>query len=332
MKKSSERVGITSSVPVEVLFAAGARPVDLNNLFITGGDPRGIVEEAEAGGFPRNVCAWIKGIYEVARRDGDLRRIIAVTEGDCSNVRALVERWRADGKVVLSFSYPYDRDARILRLGIQKLMETFGVSTRRVGRVKERLDRIRRKLQAVDRLTWREHKVTGAENHAFLISGSDFRGDPDAFEAEVDSFLRGARRREADAPDLRIGLVGIPPIWTDFFEYLESQGARVVYNELARQFALLPPRKDLVTQYLRYTYPYHVAARVRDIRSAIRRRGLDGIIHNVQSFCSHQIEDGVIREKLDVPGVMVEGDKPGPVDARTQLRLDSFLSILRTMK
>ena len=332
MKESVERVGITSSVPVEVLFAAGVRPVDLNNLFITADDPRGIVEEAEAGGFPRNVCAWVKGIYEVARRDRGLRRIIAVTQGDCSNVRALVERWRRDGKVILPFSYPYDRDVRMLRLGIRKLREAFGVSMRRVTRMKERLDRIRRKLEAVDRLTWREHRATGEENHAFLISGSDFRGDPEGFEREIDAFLRRARRRDADPPCLRIGLVGIPPIWSDFFDYLESQGARVVYNELARQFALLPVRRDLETQYLRYTYPYDAAARIADIRRAIRQRGLDGIIHQVQSFCYHQIEDSVIREKLEVPAVMVEGDRPGPVDARTRLRLDSFIAILRGMK
>ena len=332
MREKRERVGITSSVPVEVLFAAGVTPVDLNNAFITSGRAREIVEEAEGTGFPRNVCAWIKGIYELARRDASMRRILAVTQGDCTNVRALIERWRAEGKRVIPFSYPYDRDSEMLAAAIRKLRSEFGVSERRVAAMKERLDRIRRKLVLVDRLAWRGNKVTGKESHEWIIAGSDFRGDPDAFEGELDAFLAEARTREARKGELRLGLIGIPPIWSDFFEYLEARGARVVYNEMARQFAMLPPRGGMVEQYLRYTYPYDAGGRVREIARAVRQRALDGLIHNVQSFCFHQIEDVVLRERHGVPTLLVEGDKPGIVDARTRTRLDTFLVILRKVR
>ena len=30
-----EKIGITTTVPVEILIAAGLKPVDLNNIFIT---------------------------------------------------------------------------------------------------------------------------------------------------------------------------------------------------------------------------------------------------------------------------------------------------------
>ena len=40
-------VGITTTVPMELLFAAGLRPVDLNNGFITSGEGPALVEEAE---------------------------------------------------------------------------------------------------------------------------------------------------------------------------------------------------------------------------------------------------------------------------------------------
>ncbi|MFH0962405.1 MAG: 2-hydroxyacyl-CoA dehydratase family protein [Planctomycetota bacterium] len=332
MRETRERVGITSSVPVEVLFAAGARPVDLNNAFITSGRAREIVEEAEAEGFPRNVCAWVKGIYEAARRDGGMKRIVAVTQGDCTNVRALIERWRAEGKRVIPFSYPYDRDREMLAAAIRKLRGEFGVSQGRAAAMKTRLDRIRRKLARVDRLAWRENKVTGTESHEWIIAGSDFRGDPDAFEKELDAFLAEAGARKPRGRELRLGLIGIPPIWSDFFGYVEERGARVVYNELARQFALLPARRGMLEQYLRYTYPYDSGGRVREIRRAVRERGLDGLIHNVQSFCFHQIEDVVLRARQGVPTVLVEGDKPGPLDARTRMRLDSFLGILRKVR
>ena len=61
-------VGFTTTIPLEILIAAGRRPVDLNNIFITDPDPQGLIEEAEVAGFPRNICGWIKGLYGVARR------------------------------------------------------------------------------------------------------------------------------------------------------------------------------------------------------------------------------------------------------------------------
>ena len=58
---------MTSSIPVEVLYAAGRVPVDLNNIFITDKDPSALIAQAEEEGFPRSVCAWIKGIFAVAK-------------------------------------------------------------------------------------------------------------------------------------------------------------------------------------------------------------------------------------------------------------------------
>jgi len=50
------RVGITTTIPCEVLLAAGLRPVDLNNVFVSDPDPARLVEEAERRGFPSNIC------------------------------------------------------------------------------------------------------------------------------------------------------------------------------------------------------------------------------------------------------------------------------------
>ncbi|MCP4363728.1 MAG: 2-hydroxyacyl-CoA dehydratase, partial [Planctomycetes bacterium] len=56
-------VGITTTVPIEIIFASGRVPVDLNNIFITDDDPSWLVEKAEGAGLPRNNCAWIKGLH-----------------------------------------------------------------------------------------------------------------------------------------------------------------------------------------------------------------------------------------------------------------------------
>ena len=62
MADGDRRVGITTTVPIEIIFAAGLAPVDLNNAFITSPDAGKMVEKAEGMGFPRNMCAWVKGI------------------------------------------------------------------------------------------------------------------------------------------------------------------------------------------------------------------------------------------------------------------------------
>ncbi|MEM5770035.1 MAG: 2-hydroxyacyl-CoA dehydratase, partial [Bacillota bacterium] len=45
--------------------------------------------------------------------------------------------------------------------------------------------------------------------------------------------------------------------------------------------------------------------------------------------CFRQIEDMIIKAKLELPVMTIEGDKPGALDARTKLRLDSFVEMLR---
>jgi len=41
-----KRVGFTTTIPVEIIFAAGKIPVDLNNVFITDEDPSAMADFA----------------------------------------------------------------------------------------------------------------------------------------------------------------------------------------------------------------------------------------------------------------------------------------------
>ena len=47
-------IGITTTVPIEVLMAAGYTPVDLNNVFIGNTERERLVNIAERAGFPQN--------------------------------------------------------------------------------------------------------------------------------------------------------------------------------------------------------------------------------------------------------------------------------------
>jgi benzoyl-CoA reductase/2-hydroxyglutaryl-CoA dehydratase subunit BcrC/BadD/HgdB len=321
------RVGFTSTIPLEVLVAAGAVPVDLNNIFITHPDKNNLVEDAELAGFPRNVCAWIKGIYSAVVASG-VTEMVAVTEGDCSYAKALMEVLSLQGVRVQPFAYPAGREPEPLRSEIEKLMAHFGVGWDDVNCAKARLDRIRRKVHEIDRLSWQEDRVTGEENHYFQVCTSDMNGDPDAFEAEVDTFLAEAARRPARKERLRLALLGVPPIVSGLYGFLEQRNARVVFNETQRQFAMPYRIADLVEQYRAYTYPYDIFHRIEDIAREVEARRIDGVIHYVQSFCFRQIEDMVIRKSIPLPILTLEGDKPGEVDARTKIRVEGFLELL----
>ena len=323
-----QRVGFTTTIPLEVLIAAGRQPVDLNNVFITGGKCREMVEEAEMAGFPRNVCGWIKGIY-AAIRESRIDEVVAVTEGDCSYTKALMEVISLEGMEVFPFAYPHDREAASLRLEIEKLMRHFAVEWEEVNRAKERLDRVRRKIKEIDRLTWQEGSVSGQENHYFQVSSSDLNGDPDCFEAEVDAFLNEAAGRMPGREMIRLAYIGVPPIIADLYPFLEAHGARVVFNETQRQFAMPFAIDDLVEQYRAYTYPYDIFHRLADILTETGRRRVDGVIHYVQSFCFRQIEDLILRKRLNLPILTLEADKPGPLDARTKIRIEGFLEMLK---
>ncbi|MEG6584159.1 2-hydroxyacyl-CoA dehydratase family protein [Dendrosporobacter sp. 1207_IL3150] len=323
------RIGITTTVPVEIILAAGLVPVDLNNIFISNKDATKFIETAEDAGYPRNICGWIKGLYSVVLNSGDIDRVIAVTQGDCSNTHALMETFELAGIKNLPFAYPFDRDYDMLKLQMEKMMTALGTDWSTVNSVATRLKQLRLKVAEIDRRTWQENTVSGFDNHLFQVSCSDFDGDVDAFEQLVDDFLIKTSTAAEFSENIRLAYIGVPPIFTDLYTYIEQMGARVVFNEVQRQFAMPNMVEDLVEQYRMYTYPYGVFGRIKDIQAELEKRNIDGIIHYVQSFCFRQIEDMIFREKLDVPILTIEGDKPGRVDARTKLRIDSFLEMLR---
>jgi len=321
-------VGLTSTIPVEIVLAAGCTPLDLNNIFITSRAPDKLIQQAEHAGFAHNICAWIKGIYSVTLERG-IACVIAVTGGDCSNTTALAEVLERRGVKVIPFDFPLSRDRERLRAQMESLSRTLGAPWSEVERVRARLTTIRRKLKKLDRLTYEGNRVSGLENHLFLVTSSDFKSDPDAYEKELDLFLRDAEARSPSEGSIRLGYLGVPPIFSDLYEFLESLGARVVFNETQRQFSMPFDVGDLVDQYLNYTYPYGIRGRLDDIRRAIEERKLDGLIHYTQTFCFRQIYDILLRESLSLPVLTIEGDKPGKVDSRTAIRLETFVEMLR---
>ena len=93
---------------------------------------------------------------------------------------------------------------------------------------------------------------------------------------------------------------GLPPIFTALHQLLELMGARMVFNEVQRQFSMPVESSDIIEQYLHYTYPYGAFARLEDIEEQLAVRDVQGVIHYTQTFCFRQIEDLIVRERLKI--------------------------------
>jgi benzoyl-CoA reductase/2-hydroxyglutaryl-CoA dehydratase subunit BcrC/BadD/HgdB len=169
-------IGITTTVPLEVLLAGGYQPLDLNNILVNDPDPTRLVNIAERAGFPLNCCTWIKGIYGVCLDKG-IDNVLCVTSGDCSNTVMLMETLKLRGINATAFAYPDLPDPRLMRSVLETLANAFGTTLDAAEKVRQQLKAARDLVLKLDELTWKENKVSGGEDHLWLVSASDFNGD-----------------------------------------------------------------------------------------------------------------------------------------------------------
>ena len=129
---------------------------------------------------------------------------------------------------------------------------------------------------------------------------------------------------------LRLAYIGVPPVFAqDFYSYLERLGARVVFNEIQRQFAMPVPGNSLAEQYSNYTYPYSIFNRLADIIKELERRHVDGVIHYVQAFCHRGIGDIIFRQRIGHPMLTLEGNADFLLTQHLRTRIEAFLDMLR---
>ncbi|MDD5448602.1 MAG: 2-hydroxyacyl-CoA dehydratase family protein [Actinomycetota bacterium] len=329
-------IGFTTTLPVEIILAAGLKPVDLNNLFVSSDNPQAYIDLALEKGFPQGTCSWLKGIFGAVVGLGAPRRVIGVVRGDCSGTQVLLEALDWEGVEVIPFSFPLPKDEGALEREMVKLSKKLGTSMGEAEKWISRLRRTRENLWELDRLCWKENKVSGLENHSWLVSSSDFWGEPLFYTRKLEKFIesvnfRDPMDRRSGLPfkrEIRLGYVGVPPIDPEIFSFAESLGARFVFLEVQRQYSMPFPGASLVGMYLAYTYPYSVRGRCEDINRECKRRGVDGIIHYVQSFCYRNLEDVIFSERLETPMITIEADCPGGLSAPARSRLENFIQVL----
>jgi benzoyl-CoA reductase/2-hydroxyglutaryl-CoA dehydratase subunit BcrC/BadD/HgdB len=324
-----KKTGITTTVPLEVLIAAGYQPVDLNNILVTDPDPGHLVNIAERAGFPLNCCTWIKGIYGVCM-ENNIDDVICVTSGDCSNTVMLMEVLKLKGLNAMPFAYPEQPDINQMQQALLRLAAIFGTTLESAEKVREELQPVRDLVLKLDELTWKENLVSGLENHLWLVSASDFNQDFHKYRRELQDLLEDCSHRQPPPPEqLRLAYIGVPSVYArELYPFLERHGARVVFNEIQRQFAMLRPGKSLAEQYSSYTYPYSIYQRLEDIKTELNRRKVDGIIHYVQAFCHRGIGDIIFRDALDRPILTLEGNDDFFLNNHIKTRIEAFLDML----
>jgi benzoyl-CoA reductase/2-hydroxyglutaryl-CoA dehydratase subunit BcrC/BadD/HgdB len=333
MRTSKKPIGITTTVPIEILLAAGYAPVDLNNIFISDPNPEQLVRAAERAGFPLNTCAWIKGIYSVCLEQ-KIDTVLCVTTGDCSNTAMLMEVLKLRGINAIPFAYPDEPNIEKMQIALETLASRLGTTVSEAEAVRQQLAPCREAVLELDRLTWQENTVSGMENHYWLVSSSDFNQDAGKYLADVRALNNDAKARSPYPRDeLRMAFTGVPSVYgKDLYPFLEQNGARVVYNEIQRQFAMPSGSATLAEQYSNYTYPYSIDGRIIDIKTEVEKRHIDGVIHYVQAFCHRAIGDIVFRNRLRIPILTIEGNADFTLSQHLKTRLEAFIDMLAQKK
>ena len=323
-----KKIGITTTVPVEILLAAGYQPVDLNNILVSAPDPTRYVTIAERDGFPLNCCAWIKGIYGVCL-DSNINDVLCVTSGDCSNTIMLMEVLKLKGKNAMPFAYPERPNEEEMDYILEKLAATFGTTLEAANKIRLELKSARDLALKLDELTWKDNKVSGGENHLWLVSSSDFNGNVAKYKKDLETLLDTVAKRKPHENEIRLGYIGVPPVYArELYHFIEKNGARVVLNEVQRQFAMPQPGESLAEQYTSYTYPYSLNERLEDIKTEIKKRHIDGVIHYVQAFCHRGIGDIVMRSAINVPVLTLEGNAEFYLNGHVKTRIEAFLDMI----
>ncbi len=304
-------VGITALVPPEIVYASGNIPVDINNFV-----PR-------SGVVPRDkLCAWT-ALWRDLTLMGRIKldKLVVVAGGDCNNALVDGEKIELSGVDTHYFTYPFDGSAKIMRHEIDKLVEFLG------GELDEsvfnRVTELKSAATAVDSERVSMH-INSQDAFEIMVSGSDLSGSLVGYRKMIDSVVK----KSVDC-DFRLALLGTPPIYDGFHEFLDSLGLHIVYDEMPYEFLRLrgDTVKSISESYADYSFARNITHRIKLLKSELKQRGVEGIIHFHQFACHHKLEDPILREALCAEGypfITIEADLPSKTPQQTRLRIEAF--------
>ncbi len=304
-------VGITALVPPEIVYASGNIPVDINNFV-----PR-------SGVVPRDkLCAWT-ALWRDLTLMGQIKldKLVVVAGGDCNNALVDGEKIELSGIDTHYFTYPFDGDPDVMRREIDKLIDFLG------GEVDEtffqRVSGLKKAAAQVDS-DRSSGLVKSPDAFEIMVSGSDLSGSLEGYRKMIDSVIK-----ESVECDFRLALLGTPPIYDGFHGFLDSLSLHIVYDEMPYEFLRMggDTLKNISESYAGYSFARNITHRIKLLKSELKQRGVDGIIHFHQFACHHKLEDPILREALCAEGypfITIEADLPSKTPQQTRLRIEAF--------
>ncbi|MCQ6253775.1 2-hydroxyacyl-CoA dehydratase family protein [Methanocaldococcus sp.] len=308
------KIGITAIIPPEIIYSAGHTSIDLNNL----------VPQSKI--YPKNkLCAWTATWRELILKDEiKIDKLIVVAGGDCQNSLVDAEKIELKKKIPTYYFFYQFGDKKHFKNEIKKLIDFLGGNIDKT--TLREVYQIKKLAKKVDELCYKD-KINGKDTFYITISASDLKGDLNAYKKEIYNILNKDENIEYSH---RIALIGIPPIFSDFYEYLNEINVHCVYNELAYEFVRMggDSIKNIVNSYSTYSFANHITKRIKIIKKELKRRKVDGVIHYTQMNCHHKLEDEILREFIDYPMLTIEGDIPQKTPEQTKLRVEAFIELL----
>jgi benzoyl-CoA reductase/2-hydroxyglutaryl-CoA dehydratase subunit BcrC/BadD/HgdB len=304
-------VGITALVPPEIVYATGNIPVDINN-FVPGSDV-----------VPRDkLCAWTALWRDLALM-GKIKmdKLVVVAGGDCNNAIVDGERLEQTGIETHYFIYPFDGSTAAMKEEINKLLEFLGGGyDKEVFKIVGHLKTIAREIDSQRVMG----EVSSEDGFKIGVSGGDLGGSLEHFRKKIEEI----EKKEVEY-SYRIALLGTPPIYSDFHQFLDSLGLHVVYDEMPFEFIRHGGDSidALSKDYAEYTFARNIRHRIDFVKKELKKRGVEGVIHFHQFACHHKLEDPILRKSLaedGYPFITIEADLPSKTSQQTKLRLEAF--------
>jgi len=308
------RVGITAIVPPEIIYSTNHSPLDLNNFV------------PQSNVHPKNkLCAWTATWRDLILENKiEIDKLIVVAGGDCQNSLVDAEKIELKKKISTHYFFYQFGDKKHFENEIKKLIDFLGEDVDKD--VLREVYKIKKLAKKVDELCYKD-KINGKDAFYTTISASDLKGNPNAYKKEIENLLNNEENVEYR---YRIAVIGIPPIFSDFYEYLNEINVHCVYNELPYEFVRMGGNsiKSIVDTYSTYTFANHITKRIKIIKKELKKRKVDGVIHYTQMSCHHKLEDEILREFIDYPMLTIEGDIPQKTPEQTKLRIEAFIELL----
>ena len=325
----NRRIGITGMMPIELIFDSGAVPLDIRNFFIQHPDRVTYIQRGEMDGIPDNAGIMTKGIYGTVM-ENKIEEVVVVFQKDSIKSYALAEMFESQGVIVYRFNFPEHRNRQSLKLEIENLAKQLKmVNLENLEYWRFKLNEIRELARRIDELTYEKNIVSGYENHKYLASMTDFEGDTELYMTKLYNFLDEIKNEKPFKQEIRLGFIGEPPIFPEIYKIIERCGARVVFNEVQRQYAMPYPADSVIDQYLKYTFPYDISKRVEDINAEIERRNIHGIIHYIDITGQAFADEMLFRREIGLPILTVEGGNSLVVNVKTITQISNFVNMLK---